>query len=159
MPKWVLIVWLKIPQMPQKISVQNVYPSPKILDSLKKSSPWVSVVCAWIQWSAMHLLNLSLYSIYLHIRMLKIMLTPMLHFDPIFLDNVEDQEFLKYSKVSRYMHWDAWFCHQCKILSRYQRYTYRVLQTLQMKLILLCVWAERAVLGIAKTALRFKYEI
>ena len=33
-----------------------------------------------------------------------------------------------------------------------QRYTYRVLQTIQMKLILICVWAERAVLGSAKTA-------
>ena len=40
-----------------------------------------------------------------------------------------------------------------------QRYTYRVLQTIQMKLVLLCVWAERAVLGSAKTALKFKYEI
>ena len=40
-----------------------------------------------------------------------------------------------------------------------QRYTYGVLQTIQMKLILLCVWAERAVLGSAKTALKFKYEI
>ena len=40
-----------------------------------------------------------------------------------------------------------------------QRYTYRVLQTIQMKLILLCVWAEPAVLGSAKTALKFKYEI
>ena len=40
-----------------------------------------------------------------------------------------------------------------------QRYTYRVLQTIQIKLILLCVWAERAVLGNAKTALEFKYEI
>ena len=40
-----------------------------------------------------------------------------------------------------------------------QRYTYRVLQTIQMKLILLCVWAERAILGSAKTALKFKYEI
>ena len=40
-----------------------------------------------------------------------------------------------------------------------QRYTYRVLQTIQMKLILLWVWAERAVLGRAKTALKFKYEI
>ena len=40
-----------------------------------------------------------------------------------------------------------------------QRYTYRVLQTLQMKLILLCVWAEPAVLGSSKTALKFKYEI
>ena len=40
-----------------------------------------------------------------------------------------------------------------------QRYTYRVLQTVQMKLLLLCVWAERAVLGSAITALNFKYEI
>ena len=39
-----------------------------------------------------------------------------------------------------------------------QRYTYRVLQTNQMKLILLCVWAEPAVLGSTKTALKFKYE-
>ena len=40
-----------------------------------------------------------------------------------------------------------------------QRFTYRVLQTIQMKLILLCVWAEWAVLGSDNTALRFKYEI
>ena len=40
-----------------------------------------------------------------------------------------------------------------------QRYTYRVLQTIQMKLILLCVRAERAVMGSDKTALKFKYEI
>ena len=40
-----------------------------------------------------------------------------------------------------------------------QRYTYRVLQTIQMKLILLCGWAELAVLGSKKTALKFKYEI
>ena len=40
-----------------------------------------------------------------------------------------------------------------------QRYTYRVLQTIQMKLILSCVWAERAVLGNTKTALKFKYKI
>ena len=33
-----------------------------------------------------------------------------------------------------------------------QRYTYRVLQTIQMKLLLLWVWAEWAVLGRAKTA-------
>ena len=38
-----------------------------------------------------------------------------------------------------------------------QRYTYRVLQ-IQMKLTLLCFWAEWAVLGSAKTALKFKYE-
>ena len=40
-----------------------------------------------------------------------------------------------------------------------QRYTYRVLQTIQMKHILLCVWAEPAVLGSTKTALKFKCEI
>ena len=40
-----------------------------------------------------------------------------------------------------------------------QRYTYRVLQTIQIKLILLCVWAEPAILGSTKTALKFKYEI
>ena len=40
-----------------------------------------------------------------------------------------------------------------------QRYTYRVLQTIQMKFILLWIWAEWAVLGRAKTALKFKYEI
>ena len=37
-----------------------------------------------------------------------------------------------------------------------QRYTYRVLQTIQVKPIfyVLCVWAERAILGSAKTALK-----
>ena len=40
-----------------------------------------------------------------------------------------------------------------------QSYIYQVVQTIQMKLILLCVWAEPAVLGRAKTALKFKYEI
>ena len=35
-----------------------------------------------------------------------------------------------------------------------QRYTYRVLQTIQMKLKLLCVMAEQAVLASAKTALK-----
>ena len=61
------------------------------------------------------------------------------------------------------------FIKESKIILRYwfwvcfpttnQRYTDRVLQTIQMKLILLWVWAERAVLGRAKTALKFKYEI
>ena len=40
-----------------------------------------------------------------------------------------------------------------------QSYIYQVLQTIQMKLILLCVWAEPVVLGSAKTALRFIYKI
>jgi hypothetical protein len=32
-PKWVLIVRPKIPQMPQNISAQNVCPSPKVVRS------------------------------------------------------------------------------------------------------------------------------
>ena len=40
-----------------------------------------------------------------------------------------------------------------------QRYTYIVLQTIQMKLILLNVWAEPAALGSTKTALKFKHAI
>ena len=43
--------------------------------------------------------------------------------------------------------------------SHQQRYTYRVLQTIQMELILLYVLAEPAVLGSTKTALKFKYAI
>ena len=40
-----------------------------------------------------------------------------------------------------------------------QSYIYQVLQTIQMKLILLCVWAEPAFLGSTKTALKFIYKI
>ena len=40
-----------------------------------------------------------------------------------------------------------------------QRYTHRVLQTIEMKLILLCVWEERAVLGSVKAAIKFKFQI
>ena len=48
----------------------------------------------------------------------------------------------------------------CKVIfGLRQRYTYRVLQRIQMKLILLIVWTEWAVMGGAKTALKFKYEI
>ena len=47
----------------------------------------------------------------------------------------------------------------CLFSGKIQRYTYRVLQTIQRKLILLCDWAERAVLGSAETALKFNYEI
>ena len=40
-----------------------------------------------------------------------------------------------------------------------QSYIYQVLQTIQMNLIPICVWAEPAVLGSAKTALKFIYKI
>jgi hypothetical protein len=42
-PKWVLIVWPKIPQMPQSLSAQFVCPSPKVLDFNEKRLHWVSV--------------------------------------------------------------------------------------------------------------------
>ena len=35
-PKWVLIVWLKIPNMPQTLSAQFVCPKPKALDFNEK---------------------------------------------------------------------------------------------------------------------------
>ena len=44
--KRVLIVWLKIPQMPQNLSGQFVCPSPKVLDFNEKSLHWASIVCA-----------------------------------------------------------------------------------------------------------------
>ena len=58
-----------------------------------------------------------------------------------------------------YEFWTSWKIDI--IFGRYldQRYTHRVLQTIQMKLMLLCVWAELAILGCAKTPLEFKYEI
>ena len=43
-PKWVLIVWPKIPKMPQNLSDQYVCPSPKVLDFSEKRLHWASVV-------------------------------------------------------------------------------------------------------------------
>ena len=43
--KWMLIIWPKIPQMPQNLSAQFFCPSPKVLDFNKKRLHWASVVC------------------------------------------------------------------------------------------------------------------
>ena len=43
-PKWVLIVWPKIPQMPQNLSSQFVGPSLKVLDFNENRLHWASVV-------------------------------------------------------------------------------------------------------------------
>ena len=43
-PKWVLIVWPKIPQMPPNLYAQFVYPIPKVWDFDEKRLHWVSVV-------------------------------------------------------------------------------------------------------------------
>ena len=68
-PKWVLIVWPKIPQMPKNLSAQFVCPSPKILDFNEKSLNWASVVrvckcCMYAHvWPYIqHVLNLHLGS-------------------------------------------------------------------------------------------------
>ena len=64
---------------------------------------------------------------------------------------VQHTERIKYKLIEK----GAFFI----ILWFFQRYTYGVLQTIQIKLILLCVWAEAAVLGSTKSASKFKYEI
>jgi hypothetical protein len=46
-PKWVLIVRSKILQMPQNLSAQFVYLSPKVLDFNEKRLHWASVVHSW----------------------------------------------------------------------------------------------------------------
>ena len=43
-PKWGLIVYPKIPQMPQNLSAQFVYPSPKVLGFNEKRLHWASVI-------------------------------------------------------------------------------------------------------------------
>ena len=43
-PKWVLILWTKIPQMPQNLLAQIVCPSPKVWDVDEKRLHWASVV-------------------------------------------------------------------------------------------------------------------
>ena len=55
--------------------------------------------------------------------------------------------------------YDRMTARQNKLDGLGQSYIYQVLQTIQIKLILLCVWAEPAVLGSAKTALKFIYKI
>ena len=54
LPKWVLIVWPKIPQMSQNLSAQFVCPSPKVVDFIEKKaslgvhSPWLMPNdCGW----------------------------------------------------------------------------------------------------------------
>ena len=46
-PKWVLIVWRKIPKMPQNFSAQFVCSSPKVWDFNEKMFHWASVVHEW----------------------------------------------------------------------------------------------------------------
>ena len=48
-PKWVLIVWLKIPQMLQSLSAQFFCPSPKLLDFNGKRLHWASIVREHVQ--------------------------------------------------------------------------------------------------------------
>ena len=43
-PKWVLIIHPKMPQMPQDLPAQIVYPSSKVWDFVDKRLHWASVV-------------------------------------------------------------------------------------------------------------------
>ena len=52
-PKWVLINWPKIPQMPQKLPAQFVCPSPKVWDFDEKRLHWTSAVRGLRQKSSM----------------------------------------------------------------------------------------------------------
>ena len=49
-PKWVLIVQLKIAQMSQNLSAQFVCPIPKVLDFNEKRLHWASVVRVEVYW-------------------------------------------------------------------------------------------------------------
>ena len=46
--KWVLLLWPKIPQIPQNLSAKFVCPSPKVLDFNEKRLHWTSIVRGWI---------------------------------------------------------------------------------------------------------------
>ena len=63
---------------------------------------------------------------------------------PVFL-SVKFDEAAKFGRVGYF-----YLFHVYRPLYEKERYTYRVLQTIQMKLILLCVWAERAVWAVLK---------
>ena len=58
-PKWVLIVWPKIPQMPLNLSAQFVCLSPKVLDFNEKRLHWASVVRATYHVSLVSTTNFS----------------------------------------------------------------------------------------------------
>ena len=61
-PKWVLINGPKIPQMPQNLSAQIVFPSPKVWDFDEKRLHWASVVHGFIESFNHELLFLSFKS-------------------------------------------------------------------------------------------------
>ena len=48
-PKWMLIVWPKMPQMPKNLSAQFVCPSPKVLNVNEKRLHWASVVPGYVR--------------------------------------------------------------------------------------------------------------
>ena len=43
-PKWVMIIWPKMPKMPQNLAAQFVCPNPKVLDFNEKRLHWAYVV-------------------------------------------------------------------------------------------------------------------
>ena len=58
-PKWVLIVQPKIPQISQNLFAQIVCPSPKVLDFNEKSLHWASEVRAFCYDKLLHFSPIS----------------------------------------------------------------------------------------------------
>ena len=54
-PKWVLMNWPKIPQMPPNLSAQIVCLSPKVWDFDEKKLHWASVLRATCHYMVCHL--------------------------------------------------------------------------------------------------------
>ena len=60
-PKWVLIVRPKIPQMPQNLSAQFVGPSPKVMDSNEKRlNTWFQNRSYFLEYVVLRITKLSL---------------------------------------------------------------------------------------------------
>ena len=55
-PKWALINWLEVPQMPQNLSAQIVCPSPKVWDFDEKKA-LLGVHSLWLGDKIQHLTN------------------------------------------------------------------------------------------------------
>ena len=60
-PKWVLINWPKIPQMPQNLFVQIVWPCPKVGEFDEKRLLWASLVRRYLQFGPISSRNLRFH--------------------------------------------------------------------------------------------------
>ena len=80
-PKWVLIVWPKTPQMHKKLSDQFVCSSSNVLDFNEKRLHWVSVVRYLIHCDPV----LRMLAFFCHIDKRNFLILVSLNFPPMFL--------------------------------------------------------------------------